>query len=283
MLLPPPDLRARLDERVFSLSAAPDVAIAHPHPDRHGPCDTRRGFLRAAAGLLALGTTAQSFAGPLVFSTEAEADRDAARRAADGRAQLIVNGRQREKPVAAPPGPQLVTNGREPEHAAMERLALGEIPDDFWERPRELHLQRQGTKERMRVVYWKDGRLVPEGYWSACNLMRDVKANMMTYMDPAMLDILRGIVGYYEAWNWNYPIIITSGYRTVKTNNRLASEGAAKNSMHLYGRAADLYMQNIPVAHLAQLGKHFQRGGVGFYPRKGFVHLDTGRLRSWKG
>ena len=250
---------------------------------------------------MAAGASGTAFGRAMVFSTAEEADADAARRVAEGRAQLIVNGRK-PKPAPAPArqaveqapapatatpasdaGPQLVINGAEQKsQEALHELALGEIPRDFWQRPRELHLQRQGTNELLRAVYWKDGKLLPEGYWAACNLLRDVRANMMTYMDPAILDILRGIVGYYEAWNWKYPIIITSGYRTPQTNNKLG-EGAAKNSMHLYGRATDLYMQRIPVAHLAQLGMHFQRGGVGFYPQRGFVHLDTGRIRSWRG
>lgn len=204
-------------------------------------------------------------AAPFVFSLDPKPE---AAQGVDG-APLLVSPNQ---PTAQAPSP-----------AAQPKLALGQIPSDFWERPRELHLQRQTTKERKRIVYWKDGKLDQQGYWEACNMLRDVSAGMMTYMDPIVLDILRGILGYYEAWNWNSPIIITSGYRTSGTNGKLKAEGAAKNSMHLYGKAVDLYMQKIPVAHLAQLGMHFQRGGVGFYPQRGFVHLDSGRLRSWKG
>lgn len=232
----------------------------HPTPELQGLHQGRRGFLRAAAGLVAGGLMAPvQAASQLVFSLDAKPE-----------------------PVQSETA-IIVPQGRMPVEMPQQKLALGQIPADFWERPRELHLQRQNTKEHQRIVYWKDGKLDQEGYWAACNLLRDVQAGMMTYMDPVILDILRGFVGYYEAWNWNYPIIITSGYRTEKTNGKLKAEGAAKNSMHLYGRAVDLYMQKIPVAHLAQLGMHFQRGGVGFYPQRGFVHLDTGRLRTWKG
>jgi uncharacterized protein YcbK (DUF882 family) len=200
-------------------------------------------------------------------------------------APLVFDLEKRSSPEAEPAEGviQLDQGNANRSAQAMPRLALGEIPADFWERPRELHLQREATNERIKAVYWRDGKLVPEGYWAICNLLRDVRAKMMTYMDPASMDILRGILGYYEAWNWNYPIIIMSGYRTPATNAALSKEGAAKNSMHLYGKAVDLRMQGIPVAHLAQLGLHFQRGGVGFYPQRGFVHLDTGRIRSWRG
>lgn len=286
LLLPPNELRATLTPGVFDKSNAPDVAIAHPtsiHQDT--AAQGRRGFLRLAAAAAGMGLFAPlaAQAGPLVFNMGLK-DEGVHIRKRDEPAEPEVQTAPAVQEAAREEGTQLVINGRQQqEQQAMKSLALGEIPRDFWERPRELHLQRQGTSERVRIAYWKDGKIVPDGYWAICRVLRDVRANMMTYMDPAMLDILRGIVGYYEAWNWQYPIIITSGYRTAGTNNGLAAEGAAKNSMHLYGRATDLYMQRIPVEHLAALGKHFQRGGVGFYPGRGFVHLDTGKLRSWRG
>ena len=181
------------------------------------------------------------------------------------------------------PGPTLEPAAGHPATAAQPALQLGEIPADFWERPRELWLQRQGTREAVQAVYWKDGAILPEGYWQLCAVLRDVRANRMTTMDPTILDVLRGVLGYYQAWRWPYPIVVTSGFRTVQTNNALKSEGAAKNSMHLYGRAADVYMPGASVRDIGLLGMHMQRGGVGFYPSKGFTHLDTGRLRAWKG
>lgn len=162
-------------------------------------------------------------------------------------------------------------------------LRLGEIPADFWTRPRELWLRRQGRAEQVKVVYWQDGQIQAEGYWQACAILRDVRANLMTTMDPTVLDILRGLTGYYQAWNWPHPIVVTSGYRTLATNKALAGEGAAKNSMHLYGRAADLYIPGIPQKDVGNLARYFAQGGVGFYPGKGFTHLDTGALRVWRG
>lgn len=157
----------------------------------------------------------------------------------------------------------------------------GEIPTDFWEQPRSLWLRRHKTSEEERIVYWKDGQLQAEGYWRACALLRDRSENVMTAIDPTVLDVLRGIHGYYEAWEWHQPIVVTSGYRTKKYNSKL--EGAAKNSMHLYGKAVDLFVPGIPAEHVGKLGKYLQQGGVGFYPTRGFTHLDTGRLRSWRG
>lgn len=166
-----------------------------------------------------------------------------------------------------------------PTEDRSQGLQLENIQQEFWHRPRELWLYRQDTKENLRAVYWRDGQFSAEGYWKICALLRDVHQNVMTTMDPALLDVLRGILGYYEQWQWPYPLVVTSGFRTAKTNN--ATEGAARNSMHLYGRATDVYMPGIPVKDLGRLGMYFQRGGVGFYPDNGFVHLDTGSIRAW--
>lgn len=169
-----------------------------------------------------------------------------------------------------------------PSSEPQPQLQLGEIPSDFWLRPRELWLTRRSTGESIRAVYWKDGHLQPEGYWQICAILRDVRANRMTHMDPTLLDVLRGILGFYQAWNWNQPLVVTSGFRTQQTNRALG-EGAAKNSLHLHGRAVDLFMPGIPPRDIGALAFHMQRGGVGFYPSRGFTHIDTGRLRTWRG
>ena len=256
---------------------------APPHPFCPRP-GGRRSFLLAAAGLAAAGLfqPALGATGPLVFNTEPKAEQTAV----DASATSATDATNAAS-SADTGAPQLVVGGGAGPQQALRQLALGEIPADFWEHPRELNLQR--GRDHLKIIYWRDGQLVPEGYWAACRLLRDVQANQMTYMDPAVLDILRGLLGYYQAWGWDQPLIINSGFRTVATNNQLVNkhEGAAKNSMHLYGRAVDLHMSGIPVAHLMQLGLYFRRGGVGFYPpntaRVGFVHLDTGRLRTWRG
>lgn len=168
-----------------------------------------------------------------------------------------------------------------PAATAAPALQLESIAQSFWDRPRELRLYRASTKESLRATYWRNGQVDADGYWKICALLRDTRQNVMTTMDLGLLDILRGVIGYYEQWNWPHPIVINSGFRTKKTNDVL--EGAARKSMHLQGRAADIYVPGIPIADLTRLAKYFQRGGVGFYPGSGFVHVDTGGVRSWKG
>lgn len=153
---------------------------------------------------------------------------------------------------------------------------------DFWRRPRELALYRAATNENIRVLYSNGESLIADGYWKACAVLRDVRENVMTKMDPLLLDILAGVQGYYRAWGYPYPLIVNSGFRTERTNARLSKEGAARNSMHLYGKAVDIRVHGIPVTHVAQLGLYLRQGGVGVYESKNFVHLDTGRFRAWR-
>jgi uncharacterized protein YcbK (DUF882 family) len=79
------------------------------------------------------------------------------------------------------------------------------------------------------------------------------------------------------------PILVTSGYRTNTTNERLMRQGidAARNSFHLRGRAVDIEISGVAPASMAELGSLLGLGGVGVYAS--FVHLDTGPRRMWKG
>lgn len=163
---------------------------------------------------------------------------------------------------------------------AMSLLPSSVLANDFWSRPRELWLRRRSTGEEVRAVYLSDGQLQTEGYVALCKLLRDAQAGNAVQMDLVLLDILRGIYGWFDTAGMSRPIDINSGYRTVHTNSK---EGGARNSMHMYGKAADLRMQGVPTEYMAKLGMYLAGGGVGYYAQKGFVHVDSGRLRSWAG
>jgi uncharacterized protein YcbK (DUF882 family) len=79
------------------------------------------------------------------------------------------------------------------------------------------------------------------------------------------------------------PVEVLSGYRSPKTNAMLnnASTGVAKNSFHMYGQAMDIRMPGHSTKRLRDTAKKLKAGGVGYYPRSNFVHVDTGKVRSW--
>ncbi len=99
-------------------------------------------------------------------------------------------------------------------------------------------------------------------------------------MDPRVIDIMALVQKKAKARG---PIEIFSGYRSPKTNNRLRknSSGVAKNSFHMYGQALDMHIDNYSTRNLCNVAKSLRAGGVGYYPKSQFVHVDTGSVRSW--
>ena len=99
-------------------------------------------------------------------------------------------------------------------------------------------------------------------------------------MDPRLYDMLHAIS--IACGGDTFEII--SGYRSPATNERLRTTrggGVAKQSLHTQGKAVDIRMTGVPLAELRDAAKSLQAGGVGYYPRDNFVHIDTGRVRYW--
>lgn len=165
--------------------------------------------------------------------------------------------------------------------AAWAPAIFAQSTGDYWSQPRTLWLRRKETGEEVRAVYWADGKLITSAYVDCCQVLRDVRANAVVQMNPTLLDILCGVYGWFAQAGLERPIIVTSGYRAGATNN--STEGSARNSMHLVGRAADIRVQDVPTDYLARLGLYLRGGGVGYYATKHFVHVDSGRLRTWAG
>jgi len=55
----------------------------------------------------------------------------------------------------------------------------------------------------------------------------------------------------------------------------------ANDSQHINGNAMDIRFPGVAVFRIRQAAQALNMGGVGFYPRSGFVHLDTGPVRYW--
>ena len=146
---------------------------------------------------------------------------------------------------------------------------------------RTLNLVRPQSGETLRGIYMKDGVWVEGAYNRICYLMRDVKGGVTVKMDPQLIAILDWVQRYLAKHGYTQPIQLTSGYRGQKTNAAL--EGAAKNSLHMEGRAMDLIIPGLSADYLGRLMKWLSQGGVGTYDSRGFVHVDTGRIRAWRG
>ena len=99
-------------------------------------------------------------------------------------------------------------------------------------------------------------------------------------IDPKLLDLLNP---RHHRLGSNAPFEVISGYRSPKTNAMLrhTTRGVAAHSLHLDGRAIDVRLEGCDTSTLHRAALAMARGGVGFYPHSDFVHLDTGRFRTW--
>lgn len=146
---------------------------------------------------------------------------------------------------------------------------------------RSILMRRDGATHRIRYCT-KDGLLDRDGYAMACFLLRDVKAGKLTVMDPGLLDLLCGMQRWAQFNGYEALIQLLSGFRSKGTNDALLAEGAAMNSLHLVGKAADIVIEGFDGAKLGAMAKVFNaEGGTGIYINRGFAHIDTGASRSW--
>jgi uncharacterized protein YcbK (DUF882 family) len=146
--------------------------------------------------------------------------------------------------------------------------------------PRSLTLLNVNSQESLTVTYWSDGAYHRDALNKLNHFLRDSQTNAETEMDPLLFDVLwhtMSICGYGGT------VEVLSAYRSPTTNAWLASvsRGVARDSQHMNGNAMDIRFPGVPVFKIRQAARSLQMGGVGFYPRSGFVHLDTGPLRYW--
>jgi uncharacterized protein YcbK (DUF882 family) len=152
---------------------------------------------------------------------------------------------------------------------------------DVWE-PRRAVLHNLHTGEAFNEVYFANGSYLPDALAEANRVMRDWRTGDQHFIDPGLFDALHAIQGKLEAQG---PFQIISGYRSPKTNAMLhgRSKGVASNSQHTVGKAIDVRMQGVELSNLKNAALAVSAGGVGFYPVSNFVHVDTGRVRQWRG
>lgn len=146
--------------------------------------------------------------------------------------------------------------------------------------PRALSFHHTHTDERCSVLYYENGRYLDDGLAEVDHLLRDFRTDEVHPIDPALLDILHTLQRATES-RGRFEVI--SGYRSPTTNAMLrkTSRGVAKKSLHLQGRAIDVRLSDLDVSRLHKAALALKRGGVGYYGKSRFVHLDTGRIRSW--
>ena len=145
---------------------------------------------------------------------------------------------------------------------------------------RKLNFLNIHTGERIERVYWQEGRYLPDSLADIDRVLRDFRTGEVKAIDTRLLDLLQTLCDRLDR---SGPLHVISGYRSPRTNAMLAarSGGVAKNSYHMRGMAIDIRIPGRRLSDVRDCGLALQRGGVGFYPRSNFVHLDTGPVRRW--
>jgi uncharacterized protein YcbK (DUF882 family) len=145
---------------------------------------------------------------------------------------------------------------------------------------RELVFHNLHTDERTRTIYWRDGAYDKTGLARINQILRDFRSGDVHPMHPGLLDLLHDL---QAKCGHEGPIEIISGYRSPHTNAllRSASGGVAGHSYHMRGMAIDIRLPGTALTSVRNNALTMQRGGVGFYPSSGFVHVDVGPVRRW--
>ena len=137
------------------------------------------------------------------------------------------------------------------------------------------------TGEKFSGVYRVGDKYLPEAFDRINYVMRDFRTGDVFPLDPRVLDLIN--IVHQETGS--EPLEILSGYRSPKTNNMLRgrrqNSGVATKSLHMYGQAIDFRLGGVKTKEIRDIARSLQAGGVGFYPRSDFVHVDTGKVRSW--
>lgn len=148
--------------------------------------------------------------------------------------------------------------------------------------PRWVKLHNVHTQEKVEAVYFEKGEYVPDAVQALDKVLRDYRTGDVAPMNPELFDIMAGLAARTESKS-HFQII--SGYRSPKTNAMLHARSGevAKRSLHMDGKAIDLYLEDVSLDRLRTAALDLKQGGVGYYPVSNFVHVDVGPVRRWVG
>ncbi|HUQ11300.1 MAG TPA: DUF882 domain-containing protein [Steroidobacteraceae bacterium] len=148
---------------------------------------------------------------------------------------------------------------------------------------RWLELNNTHTRETVKMVFKRGGDYDTAALEAFKKVAHDHRNGEAHEMDPRLFDQLFDLAHAAQV-EPRYEII--SGYRSPESNEKMASRpgsGVSKKSLHMQGRAMDVRLKGCSCARLRDLALAAKRGGVGYYEKSDFVHIDTGNFRTWVG
>ncbi len=148
-------------------------------------------------------------------------------------------------------------------------------------KPQQLSLYHTHTSESLDITYGTLDRVSTSAHRKLNRFLRDFRTEEVHGIDPELFDLLAELKQRAGKPDGVFEII--SAYRSPKTNKMLRgkSGGVARKSLHMQGKALDIRLRGASTATLRDLAINMQRGGVGYYRRSDFIHVDTGLVRRW--
>jgi uncharacterized protein YcbK (DUF882 family) len=145
---------------------------------------------------------------------------------------------------------------------------------------RRLSFVNLHTGERLAATFWANGAYDRSAVADINHLLRDFRTGDVYPINVHLLDLLHVL---HRSVHSRSPFQVISGYRSPATNSKLAaqSNGVARQSYHMKGMAIDVALEDRKLKTLRDAALALEAGGVGYYPKPGFVHVDVGPVRSW--
>jgi uncharacterized protein YcbK (DUF882 family) len=136
------------------------------------------------------------------------------------------------------------------------------------------------TGESFNGVYRVGDKYLPEAFDQISYVLRDSRNGDMFPIDPRTIDIIYVVQRMLDS---SEPYTVLSGYRSPRTNAMLSrvSYGVARHSLHMTGQAIDVRLGSKTAGNIRDCAVDLHAGGVGYYPRSNFVHMDSGSFRTW--
>lgn len=131
------------------------------------------------------------------------------------------------------------------------------------------------------------GNYIPGALEKINYILRDHRTNEIYKINVQLLDVLHEISMGLGKDCKSTPICfhVISGYRSPSTNNMLRqkSKSVYHKSAHMTGCAIDIRVPGVPLRALCDKAISLKKGGVGYYPQSNFIHVDTGKVKTWTG
>jgi len=136
------------------------------------------------------------------------------------------------------------------------------------------------TNERLHVCFSRNGKYDIKALSKINHILRDHRSGEVKAIDTQLLEMLHALS---HKTNPQEPFHVISGYRSPATNKKLRknSKSVASRSLHMQGKAIDIRIPGFRTRQLRNVARKMKIGGVGYYPKSDFVHVDVGRVRYW--